>query len=196
MPHVPPAHPAIALSLCLTLAALTAAARSDCRSRRIPDGLNVVIFLGGCGFQFCFAGPDGLVTSVLGMGMGLALSLPLYLFAGLGGGDVKLLAAAGAFLGPIHTVTAAVWAALMAGAVAVLAVGASPDRMLTLRRWAALLRLAPQSPASVHAADPGKRRMPMAPALTLGVLAVILQSADFARIFAIRELLDLIRCTA
>ena len=196
MPHFPPAHFAIALSLCLTIAALTAAALSDCRSRRIPDELNVVIFLGGCAFQFCSAGLDGLGTSLLGSGVGLALSLPLYLFAGLGGGDVKIMAAVGAMLGPVHILTAALWASLMGGAAAVLAVGLSPHRMLTLRRWAGLLRLGPTFPARAGAADPAKRRMPMAPMVALGVMAVILKSTDFARIFAIRELLDLIRCTA
>ena len=47
---------------------------------------------------------------------GLALWIPFWLFRWLGAGDVKLFAAAGAWLGVWHTVEAAVLAAI-AGAV-------------------------------------------------------------------------------
>jgi Flp pilus assembly protein protease CpaA len=43
---------------------------------------------------------ESLVVAVLGGAVGLTLMLPGYLWGGTGGGDVKLLAAVGTFLGP------------------------------------------------------------------------------------------------
>jgi prepilin peptidase CpaA len=50
--------------------------------------------------------------------------LPLFLVGGMGAGDVKLLAAFGAWLGPTGTLWAVLWTAL-AGGVLALVVGAA-----------------------------------------------------------------------
>ena len=126
--------------------------------------------------------------------MALALVLPLYLFAGLGGGDVKLVAASGVVLGPVLILEAAFLAVMLSGAGAVLAVLVSRGRGVTLRRW---FGGAPAGAGlSCGVEDPGRRRMPMAPAIVIASLTVMLPSAEFARLFADKNLLDLIRCTA
>jgi prepilin peptidase CpaA len=53
-----------------------------------------------------------------GWGVGLLLFLPLFVRRGTGGGDVKLLAASGAWLGPGPVVWIALWAAVAGGALA------------------------------------------------------------------------------
>ena len=49
---------------------------------------------------------------------GLALFLPLFILGGMGAGDVKLLAAIGAWLGPVNAVETAVAAGVIGGVLA------------------------------------------------------------------------------
>lgn len=177
-------------------AALIVAAISDCLFRRIPNGVSLLILVAGCGFQFCESGLSGLWLGLQGFWVGFAVALPLYLFAGLGGGDLKLLAAGGVLLGPSLILQAVAWSAVLGGVVALIAVLVSPQRSLTLRRWLPWTRPALPDPAVSGADDPGKRRMPMAPALALGMLFVVLQSGAFTRIFAVRNMVDLMQCAA
>jgi len=52
--------------------------------------------------------------------VGLMLFLPLFALRGIGGGDVKLLAAIGAWLGPVPTIWVALFTALAGGVLAIL----------------------------------------------------------------------------
>ena len=101
-----------------------AAAAWDLRSGRVPNALTI----GAAGIAFLIsglhAGLGGFAQSLLGWLVGLALFLPLFIVGGLGGGDVKLLAAFGACLGPIGALWAALWASLVGGVLA-LVVGAA-----------------------------------------------------------------------
>jgi prepilin peptidase CpaA len=67
-------------------------------------------------------GQIGLLAALGGSMVGLLIMLPGYLFGGTGAGDVKLLAAAGAWLGPMGTVRAFVFT-MLAGAAIAMAVG-------------------------------------------------------------------------
>jgi prepilin peptidase CpaA len=64
-------------------------------------------------------GFEGFVSSGLGWLTGLALFLPFFVIGGMGAGDVKLLAAFGAWLGPSGAMAAAFWAVLLGGALGV-----------------------------------------------------------------------------
>ena len=75
----------------------------DWRLRRIPNFLTVPMFALGviaCTFQ---GGWSGLWASLLGFLTGFGLLLVLWLFGGGGGGDVKMMGALGAWLGPWQT---------------------------------------------------------------------------------------------
>lgn len=92
---------------------------SDLRTRRIP---NVLTFGATAAALITFGVTDGLAGiggAAAGWAVGMALFLPLFLLRGLGGGDVKLLAALGAWVGPGPAVWLALWSAIAGGVLAV-----------------------------------------------------------------------------
>ena len=85
------------------LALLTALAVVwDLRLRRIPNWLTVGGFASALLFHGISGGWAGLGTALAGFAVGFSLLLVLWLIGGGGGGDVKLMGALGAWLGPMH----------------------------------------------------------------------------------------------
>lgn len=78
-------------------------AAGDVKSRRIPNYLTLGTALAGLAYQFGCHGPAGLVDGFLGMILGFGLLILPYIWGGMGAGDVKALAALGAWLGPRAT---------------------------------------------------------------------------------------------
>jgi prepilin peptidase CpaA len=76
----------------------------DLRTRRIPNYLTLATALAGLGFQFGAHGWAGLGQGFLGLCVGFALLIGFFLKGGMGAGDVKALAALGAWLGPLSTI--------------------------------------------------------------------------------------------
>ncbi len=75
-------------------------ALGDVRTRRIPNYLTLSGALAGLLFQTMVSGWPGLLQGLGGLALGFGLMLPLYIFGGMGAGDVKALAALGAWLTP------------------------------------------------------------------------------------------------
>ena len=120
MPLVIPSDHAIsAWSTLLFSALLGIAAVWDVRTRRIPNRLVLGVGLAGLIVSaFGLAAPD-LWHSIAGSAVGLGIWFPLFAIGALGAGDVKLFAAAAAWLGPERTLAAALYAALLGGVLAV-----------------------------------------------------------------------------
>ena len=72
----------------------------DWRTRRIPNFLTFGGALSGIVFQTSVMGWTGLFQALTGLLLGLALLMLPYILGGMGAGDVKALAALGAWLGP------------------------------------------------------------------------------------------------
>jgi prepilin peptidase CpaA len=104
----------------LTIAGM--ACVTDLRTRRIPNVLTFGAALAGLLYQSATGGVEGLGQAVFGWLLGAVVFLLPFALGGLGGGDVKLIAALGAWLGPID----AVWLVLYTGiAGGVMALGVS-----------------------------------------------------------------------
>jgi len=95
----------------ILLGIVATAAVIDFRTRRIPNWLTLSAVLLGLALQVVFHGLPGLLRGFLGLLVGAGLFFVPFALGGMGPGDVKLMAAVGAFLGP----PGALWAALMTG---------------------------------------------------------------------------------
>ncbi len=90
----------------------------DLRSRRIPNYLTLGTALAGLVFNCWSQGLPGLAHGVLGMVLGFTFLILPYLWGGLGAGDVKALAALGAWLGPKLTILLFCYMGLAGGVIA------------------------------------------------------------------------------
>lgn len=105
----------------VAVAIALAAVVTDLKSRRIPNLLTFGAALAAIVAHGYAAGWTGAGTSIAGWLVGAAFFFPFFALGGMGAGDVKLMAAVGAWLGP----GAIVWVALyssIAGAVMALVV--------------------------------------------------------------------------
>jgi prepilin peptidase CpaA len=165
----------------MLIAAMVAgtAAITDARTRRIPNWLTGGALLLGLVLNLVLGSlTDGvsgsvsaLVSSAAGAALGFALLFPLYVIRvsglghAIGAGDVKLLAALGAIVGPQALISIAVYGAIAGGAQSLFLLGIS-GRLLPMARHALVLQSMP--PLS-------GRKAPYAIAIAVGVcLTVVL----------------------
>lgn len=104
----------------LLLTVLIAAAVTDTRRHRLPNVLTVSAAVLGFILQCWLHGWSGFLNALAGFCTGLFLLLPFYAAHWMGAGDVKLMAAVGAFLGWPDSLLAV---ALTTGAGSVAALG-------------------------------------------------------------------------
>ncbi|HEV7300927.1 MAG TPA: A24 family peptidase [Tepidisphaeraceae bacterium] len=119
-------------------AVLIWAAIEDVRTRRIRNTLTLTLALAGIAQSFWMVGTVSPVGSILGLLVGFSLGLSLFLLGGMGGGDVKLLAAVGAWMGPWGVLYTMVGAAIVA-LVIVLFNATRDGQLASLFRSAAVL---------------------------------------------------------
>ncbi len=102
-----------------TLVVLSIATFTDLRSRRIPNWLVLPFLLAGVIVSCWVQGWSGLVQSLEGIGLGALLFGILFWMGGMGMGDVKLVAAIGAWVGPSQLGLALVITGITGGIMAV-----------------------------------------------------------------------------
>ena len=111
----------VLISLAVLLLASAVAVFSDLRQRRIPNKLSVSILLAGLALRVPLGWESlawGSAAALLAFGFGFVF----FLLGGLGGGDVKLMAALAVFLEPFGLLVALVVMALVGGLMAVVSV--------------------------------------------------------------------------
>lgn len=92
---------------------------TDLRTRRIPNVLTFGAAAAAIAFAVIGGGVSGTVTALLAWLLGAALFFPIFALGGMGAGDVKLLAALAAWVGPADAVYLAGFAAIAGGVIAV-----------------------------------------------------------------------------
>ncbi|MGD8394534.1 MAG: A24 family peptidase [Candidatus Eiseniibacteriota bacterium] len=105
------------LPCALVVAALALA--TDLADRTIPNALTLPAVVLGLVAQCVVHGPGGLVIGLLGVLIGAGLLLGPFVAGFMGAGDVKLMAALGALLGPLGALAVVLIASLTAGCLAV-----------------------------------------------------------------------------
>lgn len=128
------------LTLVPMLGLLVWAAVQDIRARRIRNWLT--LSLAGCGLLVSFVPHGGIspTQALLGLLVGFAIPFVLFALGALGGGDVKLLAGIGAWIGP-GPVLAVLVIEKLVGLVIVLVQCACTGKLFELFRNSAVLSM-------------------------------------------------------
>lgn len=113
----------------LLFATLIVAATTDLLHRKVYNwltfpaiifGLTLAYAAGGLGsFQLSAVGGQGLLDHLAGLGLGFGVFFLVYWGNGVGGGDVKLVAAVGAVMGFQFIIGAMFWSGLVGAIMAV-----------------------------------------------------------------------------
>jgi prepilin peptidase CpaA len=145
------------LGLCLAIGAVATA--EDLWRRQISNWIPATGLLLGLGWQVYRHGWWGLAEGLAGSVVGFLVFLVFYVLGGMGGGDVKLMAAFGALLGWRGVLWASLWTAAAGGILALLAIVAR-------RAWRWFARRVLARPE----AGPEDDSIPYAPAITVGAV--------------------------
>ena len=149
----------------------------DLRTRRIPNWLT----FGATALAFAYAafdtGLSGVGTSAAGWFAGAAMFFPLFALGGMGAGDVKLLAALAAWLGPAESVWLAMFATIAGGVVGlIVAVARGYLRTAVSNLWLMLMHWRTQGLGPVPGLtlkDATSPRLAYAIPITIGVLCTL-----------------------
>lgn len=145
----------------------------DIRTRRIPNALTLTGFVVALGLR-ALGGFDEVTAGLLGALVAFGVSVPLFVVRGLGAGDVKLLTACGAFLGPGRLLNALLITAIVGGLMALIAILRRGALVQTLRncRDIVLATFSPARRAEIPTlSSPGAITVPYGVAIAIGALA-------------------------
>jgi prepilin peptidase CpaA len=106
-------------NLLIPLALTLWIAWGDLKTRRIPNYLTLGTAVAGLAYNFMSHGLPGLADGCLGILLGFACLILPYILGGMGAGDVKAMAALGAWLGPRLTLYLFCYMGIAGGIIAV-----------------------------------------------------------------------------
>ena len=90
----------------------------DLTTRRIPNVLTFGAAIAGIAIHGYLSGISGVGTAVAGWFVGAAIFFPVFVLGGMGAGDIKLLGAIGAWLGPMTALLVALYSGIAGGIMA------------------------------------------------------------------------------
>jgi prepilin peptidase CpaA len=122
----------------VVLTAALAAAVTDVWKFKVYNALTLPLLLSGLMYHGLTGGLHGLALSLIGMLCGGGVLIMFYLLGGYGGGDVKLLAAIGAWLGAELTLYVFVISSLVSGVYALVLILFYGKIGETWKRWKVL----------------------------------------------------------
>ena len=156
---------------------------TDLYSRRIPNAVVVAGLVAGLGLNTWLNGWSGLAHALLGFGLAVLIYVPLFLLRAMGGGDVKLMAAAGAIVGPKDWFTLFILASIAGGVIALgmllarNALGSAFFNVMHIAKELAHFRPPYKSQPDLDISSPQSLSMPHGVAIAIGAVALlVLQS--------------------
>lgn len=162
------------IALWPTLVVLAVATFTDLRSRRIPNWLVFPFLLAGFVVSGALHGWAGIRHSLAGMALGALLFGVLCALGGMGMGDVKLVAAIGAWIGSAQLLIALVLTAMAGGVLAICWAAAGGFVGELFRGTGQLLLGFGKRGLRPHPelvlSNPLTRKMPYAPAIAIGTI--------------------------
>ena len=157
------------------LAGVVAATVIDVRTRRIPNLLTAAMAATGIGMAATGASGVSLAAAALGIVVGFALMLPGHALGATGAGDVKLMAAVGAIVGPVIVLKAFLFTGVAGGVLAILVAVRRRRLGATLAATGHMVAAPADTPGLVRSAGAGSR-FAYGPAIAIGsVLAVLVK---------------------
>ncbi len=160
--------------ICAVLVALGGAV-SDIRSARIPNRLTYSALLAALSLRFALLGLSGLKSGAVGMLVAGGLFCVLFVLGAMGGGDMKLMAAVGAWVGSTQVMTLILAAALAGGVLAIgriiftKMVGQTLRNIMRLICYRLTSGLQPHPELNVQSL--GSQRVPFGVAIAVGALS-------------------------
>lgn len=150
----------------------------DWRFRRIPNWLTVSVFFSGLATNTVISGWQGTKVALEGAGIGLGVFLIPVLLRGIGAGDLKLMGALGACLGPWKLVGVLFVSIFISGTMAVIEIVRRRRVKETLVNMGVLVRAfvtfgMGSREALVTLDDPGSLRLPFGVATALAMVIVV-----------------------
>jgi prepilin peptidase CpaA len=178
--------------LAVVLAATLIAAVTDVWKFKVHNVLTLPLLLSGLVYHSTIGVPPegswftGLLNSLLGVVCGSGILLLFYLMGGMGAGDVKLMAAVGAWLGvpfTFYVFVASSMAAALYAILLVLGCGRVRETWINMKiiwyRVAAVgrhLGAEDHIEAEVNRSDRRRRIIPFAAMIAVGIIAVLVWS--------------------
>ncbi len=146
----------------------------DVRSRKIPNSLTYFGVIAALCIRIFVLGWPGLRDGLIGTLIGGGIFFFLFVIGGMGGGDVKLMAAVSAFAGLTQIVNLLIAAAISGGAMAIVIMLYQRRVLTTIRNTIVLVQhhlttgLRPHPDLNVRQTQ--STRVPFAPAIAIGTL--------------------------
>jgi prepilin peptidase CpaA len=163
--------------LVLTVTCVLTAAIIDIFTHKIPNWVTFPSAFLGLLIKCHVNGIQGLFSSGMGLIAGFFLLFVAYWLGGMGAGDVKLLCAVGAMLGPKLVFYTFIWMALAGGALAIALIIYKKAFSQTLRNLKTLLLGwvlgAPNEEANLTIRNQSLIRMPYGVAIAAGAILAV-----------------------
>jgi len=149
----------------------------DLKSARIPNWLTFTAAAAAIVFHTLAPQGQGVGAAAAGLLLGLAIFFPLFALRAMGAGDVKLLAAVGAWVGSGTVFWVAAYGSVAGGVLALLVMvarghfwqGLQNIRTLLMFWWLSGIKPLP----SVSLDDPGSVRLPYAVPIAVGLMVTL-----------------------
>lgn len=164
--------------LVVTLAFIAACWLTDVRTREIPNILSGAAFVAGVLMNIMFFGRWGLANSVAGAVVGMVFLIGPFALGGIGGGDVKMMGAVGALLGPLLVLHAVAVGLMLGGVVMMIhlaGIGRLREKLAaTARMFTGAWSTKSLVPLRLSDEDAAAVTLPYSVPLGLGTVAVLL----------------------